>query len=220
MWWCRGLVLHPPVMLHTPTARRCTGGTLRTSAVVHHIQSHGLCRRCDYRHGHDTSGYAALLHQHHDCCVSMHVGFLEGPRSSVRRNMVTHDSRSASVCPGSGPGCRDASRLDLPRNQSAFIAFASVGVIALSAGYSIPITLSLFFGRQEVSQARWTLGPVLGTAANVVAVVWILFELVLFGMPTVLPTKAASANYAPAVFVGLSALSGVWYAISGKDRKS
>jgi amino acid transporter len=105
-------------------------------------------------------------------------------------------------------------------NESAITAFASVGEIALSTGYLIPITLSLFFGRQQVSQARWTLGPALGTAANVVAVVWILFELVLFSMPTVLLTTAAPANYAPAVFVGLSALSGVWYAVSGKDSKS
>jgi amino acid transporter len=105
-------------------------------------------------------------------------------------------------------------------NESAFTAFASVGVIALSTGYLIPIILSFYSGRQQVSQARWTLGPVLGTVANVVAVVWILFELVLFSMPTVLPTTASSANYAPAVFVGLSALSGMWYAISGKDCKS
>jgi amino acid transporter len=105
-------------------------------------------------------------------------------------------------------------------NQSAFTAFASVGFIALSAGYLIPITSSLFSGRQQVSQARWTLGPVVGTAANVAAVVWIIFELVLFSIPTVLPTTATSANYAPAVFVGLSAMSGVWYAVSGKDRKS
>lgn len=105
-------------------------------------------------------------------------------------------------------------------SSAAFTAFASVGVIALAIGYLVPIAISLFTGRKEVSHARWNVGRFAGTVANVLAVSWILFELVLFSMPTALPVSEVSMNYASVVLVGLISLSGVWYAISGRKRKS
>ena len=81
-------------------------------------------------------------------------------------------------------------------SSSAFTAFVSVGVVALAVSYAMPIVLSLMHGRREVRSAKWSLGMGVGTAANVVAVVWIAFELVLFSMPTVLPVTSVSMNYA------------------------
>jgi hypothetical protein len=75
-------------------------------------------------------------------------------------------------------------------------------------------------GRREVSHAKWSLGKLLGTSANVGAVAWILFELVLFSMPTVLPVTDVSMNYASVVLVGFAGLSTVWYVVSGRKRKS
>ncbi|KAH7095524.1 amino acid/polyamine transporter I [Paraphoma chrysanthemicola] len=103
-------------------------------------------------------------------------------------------------------------------SSSAFTAFASVGVIALAIGYLVPISISLFAGRTEVSRAKWTCGPVIGTAANIGAIVWILFELVLFSMPTALPVTEISMNYASVVLVGFAALSAAWYAITGRKK--
>ncbi|KAL5375907.1 hypothetical protein DPSP01_010900 [Paraphaeosphaeria sporulosa] len=103
-------------------------------------------------------------------------------------------------------------------STAAFTAFASVGVIALAIGYLVPIAISLFSGRKEVAHARWNVGPVAGTVANVVAITWILFELVLFSMPTALPVTEVSMNYASVVLVGLISLSGIWYAISGRKH--
>jgi amino acid transporter len=105
-------------------------------------------------------------------------------------------------------------------SSSAFTAFASVGVIGLSVGYLIPIAISLFSGRKEVAQARWTPGHLIGTTVNVVAVCWILFELVLFSMPTALPVTAVSMNYASVVFVGFLTIGMVWYALYAHKRKS
>ena len=51
-------------------------------------------------------------------------------------------------------------------SSSAFLAFVSVGVQALAVSYAIPIIVSLLHGRREVNGARWTLGPIFGTAAN------------------------------------------------------
>lgn len=104
-------------------------------------------------------------------------------------------------------------------SSSAFTAFASVGVIALAVGYLVPITLSLLSGRRQVSKARWNVGSILGPIVNFVAIVWILFQLILFSMPTALPVTAVSMNYASVVFVGLSGISGIWYLISGRKSK-
>jgi amino acid transporter len=105
-------------------------------------------------------------------------------------------------------------------SSSAFTAFASVGVIALAIGYLVPIAISLFTGRKEVAHAKWNVGSFIGTAANIGAVAWILFELVLFSMPTALPVTEVSMNYASVVLVGFAGLSGLWYAVSGRNSKS
>jgi len=104
-------------------------------------------------------------------------------------------------------------------SSSAFTAFASVGVIALAIGYLVPIAISLFTGRKEVAHAKWNVGGLVGTAANIGAVAWILFELVLFSMPTALPVTEVTMNYASVVLVGFACLSGLWYALSGRNSK-
>ncbi|KIM93416.1 hypothetical protein OIDMADRAFT_137916 [Oidiodendron maius Zn] len=97
-------------------------------------------------------------------------------------------------------------------SSSAFTAFVSVGVIALAVSYAIPIAVSLLWNkRYEVSQARWNCGSVVGSVVNVVALIWITFEVVLFSMPTALPVTAVTMNYASVVFVGFLAISAIWY---------
>jgi amino acid transporter len=98
-------------------------------------------------------------------------------------------------------------------STSAFTAFVSVGVIALAVSYAIPVGLSLWYKRREVSQARWNCGPVVGPIVNIVALSWIAFETVLFSMPTVLPVTSVSMNYASVVLCGFLAISAAWYFI-------
>jgi amino acid transporter len=105
-------------------------------------------------------------------------------------------------------------------STSAFTAFVSVGVIALAAAYAVPIALSLYHGREEVSQAPWNCGKLVGVTVNVLALAWIAFELVLFSMPTALPVTPVTMNYAAVVFVGFMAISAVWYAVYARKRKS
>jgi amino acid transporter len=104
-------------------------------------------------------------------------------------------------------------------SSSAFTAFASVGVIALAIGYLVPISISLLTHRWEVKHAKWNCGNAIGTTANVGAMMWILFELVLFSMPTALPVTEVSMNYASVVLAGFACLSLLWYAVSGRKRK-
>jgi amino acid transporter len=99
-------------------------------------------------------------------------------------------------------------------STSAFTAFVSVGVIALAVSYAIPIGISLLWNkRHEVSQARWNCGSLIGTTVNVISLLWIAFEVVLFSMPTALPVTAITMNYASVVLVGFMAISAVWYGI-------
>jgi amino acid transporter len=105
-------------------------------------------------------------------------------------------------------------------STSAFTAFVSVGVIALAAAYAVPIALSLYHGREEVSRAPWNCGKFVGVTVNVLALAWIAFELVLFSMPMALPVTPVSMNYAAVVFVGFMAISAVWYAVYARKRKS
>ena len=104
-------------------------------------------------------------------------------------------------------------------SSSAFVAFVSVGVIGLAVSYLIPIVLSLLHGRREVNQARWKMPSATGFVVNVVAVVWILFEAVLFSMPGVIPVTEVSMNYASVVLVGFGAIAAVWYFIHARKGK-
>lgn len=101
-------------------------------------------------------------------------------------------------------------------SSSAFLAFVSVGVISLAVSYGIPIAISLTYRRREVNGAKWRMPNGIGLAVNTLAVAWILFELVLFSLPTVLPVTASSMNYAIVVFAGFMALSAVWYGIHAR----
>jgi amino acid transporter len=103
-------------------------------------------------------------------------------------------------------------------SSSAFLAFVSVGVIALAVSYAIPIGLSLWYKRREVSQARWNCGPVIGPIVNIVALSWIAFETVLFSMPTVLPVTPVTMNYASVVLCGFLTISAAWYFIYARKR--
>jgi hypothetical protein len=85
--------------------------------------------------------------------------------------------------------------------------------------YAIPIALSLFHGREEVKHAPWNCGSLVGSVANVIALAWIAFELVLFSMPTALPVTPVTMNYASVVFLGFMAISAVWYFVYARKCK-
>jgi amino acid transporter len=106
-------------------------------------------------------------------------------------------------------------------SSSAFLAFVSVGVIALQVSYGIPIFLSLVQDkRKQVNAAQWNCGHLIGTIVNSVALVWIGFEVVLFSMPTVLPVTEISMNYAIVVLVGFGVLSALWYFVHARKGSS
>ncbi|KAF7373830.1 Amino acid transporter [Mycena sanguinolenta] len=100
-------------------------------------------------------------------------------------------------------------------SSAAFNAFVGVAVMCLGASYAMPVAISLANGRKDMADSPFGLGRV-GVFLNSVAVVWAMFELILFSMPAVLPTTPTTMNYAPVVFVGFAVISAVWYLISGR----
>lgn len=96
-------------------------------------------------------------------------------------------------------------------SSSAFLAFVSVGVISLAVSYAIPITISMIYRRKDVNDAPWSMGNLIGWTVNVIAVVWIAFEVVLFSMPSVLPVDEVTMNYAIVVFAGFMVFSAIYY---------
>ena len=96
-------------------------------------------------------------------------------------------------------------------STSAFTAFISVGVQALALSYGLPIAISLFTGRKEVNQAKWTLGKTIGPVVNSIALLWIGFEQVLFSMPTALPVTPVTMNYSSVVLFGFGVIAAVWF---------
>ena len=106
-------------------------------------------------------------------------------------------------------------------STSAFNAFVAVGVQALAVSYAIPIGISLFWNkREQVNQARWNCGPVIGTIVNVIALIWIAFEVVLFSMPTALPVTAITMNYSSVILMGFMTISAVWYFVYARKGTS
>ncbi|RDB17717.1 Choline transport protein [Hypsizygus marmoreus] len=102
-------------------------------------------------------------------------------------------------------------------SSAAFNAFVGVAVICLSASYAMPIALSLAGGRSEMGDAPYKLGR-WGKPLNAWAVAWVIFEIVLFSMPAVVPVTQVTMNYASVVFVGFGVISGVWYLIDGRHH--
>jgi amino acid transporter len=104
-------------------------------------------------------------------------------------------------------------------STSAFTAFVSVGVQALALSYAIPIAISLFSGRKHVSTAPWKMPSLVGKVVNIIALVWIAFEVVLFSMPTALPVTEVTMNYASVVLVGFMAIAAIWYVAHARKGK-
>ncbi|KAG6872460.1 hypothetical protein C0995_009620 [Termitomyces sp. Mi166 len=78
-------------------------------------------------------------------------------------------------------------------SSAAFNAFAGVAVICLGASYAMPIAILLFGkeGREKMRGAPFSLGK-WGWYINVVALLWISLEIVLFSMPAAIPVDKVS----------------------------
>lgn len=78
-------------------------------------------------------------------------------------------------------------------SSAAFNAFSGVAVICLGASNAMPIAISLLNGRKDVSDSPFPLGR-FGYALNTVAVLWVVFQIVLFSMPSTIPVTRSTMS--------------------------
>lgn len=78
-------------------------------------------------------------------------------------------------------------------SSTAFNAFSGVAVMCLGASYALPVAISLAGGRSGVADAPFGLGRT-GVIVNVIAVLWIVFAIVLFSMPAIVPATQVTMS--------------------------
>ena len=78
-------------------------------------------------------------------------------------------------------------------SSTAFNAFVGVAVMCLGASYALPVAISLVGGRKEVADAPFGLGRA-GVVVNAIAVLWIIFAIVLFSMPAIVPVTEVTMS--------------------------
>ena len=102
-------------------------------------------------------------------------------------------------------------------SSSAFNAFTGVATICLSTSYGVPVFILLIRGRHLVANAPFHLGK-FGYVINYITVIWILFAIVLFTMPTSIPVTPSTMNYASVLFLFFAGISLIWYFIWGRKH--
>ncbi|TFK37810.1 amino acid transporter [Crucibulum laeve] len=102
-------------------------------------------------------------------------------------------------------------------SSTAFNAFVGVAIICLGASYAMPILISVLNGRKDMEEAPFSLGK-WGFLVNILAVLWVGLEIVIFSMPVIIPTTVITMNYAAVIFVGFTVISSVWYLVDGRYR--
>lgn len=78
-------------------------------------------------------------------------------------------------------------------SSAAFNAFVGVEVMCLGASYAIPVIVLLAGGRKGVAGAPYPLGR-WGWFINVMAILWVALEMVLFSMPAALPVDKSTMS--------------------------
>jgi amino acid transporter len=91
----------------------------------------------------------------------------------------------------------------------AYIAVTSIAVIGLYISYIIPIILRQ--SAKDFKPGPWNLGK-WSRPIGIVSIVWVVFIVVLFMLPTASPVTAQTFNYTPIVVLGATAiLLIVWF---------
>ncbi|KAJ6001079.1 hypothetical protein N7481_001488 [Penicillium waksmanii] len=102
-------------------------------------------------------------------------------------------------------------------SATALNAILGSAVLCIFSSYAIPITCSLLSKRSAVARPHYfSLGRGLGTALNLVSVVWIVFVFVWLCFPLYLPVTMDSMNWAVLVCAVVILISGINWLIHAK----
>ncbi|KAF2735770.1 choline transporter [Polyplosphaeria fusca] len=97
----------------------------------------------------------------------------------------------------------------------AFTDLAGSFIILTSASYVIAILPNLLTGRKNVPKGWFHMGKA-GFVVNALGVILIIFFDTFFCFPYGLPTTVQGMNYNSVIFVGVTALTAIWWFIHGR----
>ena len=102
-------------------------------------------------------------------------------------------------------------------STTAFNIVVSLNILAILSTYMVSIGFVLLkrLRKQSLPHARWSLGK-WGLPINAFAFAYSGFVVVFACFPTSLPVSTGSANWAPAVWVGVMVVSVVAYLVHGR----
>ncbi|BEJ15077.1 hypothetical protein CspHIS471_0408440 [Cutaneotrichosporon sp. HIS471] len=95
-------------------------------------------------------------------------------------------------------------------STTALNSFFSTAINAFMAGYALPILLSLFEGRKNISTGPY-FRRIRGLVCNIAVSVWAPFALILFSMPIAIPVLPTTMNYSAVVLMRFITIASVWY---------
>jgi choline transport protein len=104
-------------------------------------------------------------------------------------------------------------------SDTAFNVLVSLSTLGIMSTYLISIGCVLLkrIRGEQLPFARWSLGGY-GMYINAFAVLYSLFIVVLCCFPLNLPVDAASANWAPLIWVGVIIISAIVYIVHGRQK--
>ncbi|KAJ3349361.1 hypothetical protein HDU83_000589 [Entophlyctis luteolus] len=100
-------------------------------------------------------------------------------------------------------------------SATAVNAIFSLATVAMDWSYSIPIMYKAYYCHiaktQEFTPGPFYMGPRVGLAVNIIAVLWTAFVSCILVLPTVMPVTDVNMNYASVITLGTLFLSLVWF---------
>jgi amino acid transporter len=102
-------------------------------------------------------------------------------------------------------------------SDTAFNILVSLSTLGIMSTYFLSIGCVLLkrVRGEQLPFAQWSLGR-FGLVINAFAVFYSLFIIVLCCFPLTLPIDAASANWAPLIWIGVITLAAFVYAVHGR----
>jgi len=97
-------------------------------------------------------------------------------------------------------------------STAAFFAVTSIAVIGLYIAYIIPVYLRLKAG-SKFEPGPWNLGR-WSRPIGIVATIWVVFIVILFMLPQVVPVRIDTFNYAPVTVGAVILFAGGWWVLS------
>ncbi|KAF4124545.1 choline transport protein [Geosmithia morbida] len=102
-------------------------------------------------------------------------------------------------------------------SSTAFNSLLGTAVTINNISYLIPILTNLLTGRRNMHHGHFHMNNTLGSVINTVTVCWLVFAVVFFSFPYVMPVEPDNMNYTCVVVGGLTVLvSGWWLKVGSK----